>query len=178
MKPEIIEIPLSKKKLVLMLAGSIGFVAAGIWFLLNPPKINNALFGNPTFILVVSIAAILFFGLIVVYIIRKLPDNSPGLIIDQLGITDNSGGLAAGQILWTDIENISVFEINRQKLILLQVKNPEDYINRQSSAFKRKLMRINFNSYGSPVTISANSLQIGFNELLSILTNQFQANSR
>lgn len=178
MKPEIIEIPLSKKKLVLMLAGSIGFVAAGIWFLLNPPKINNALFGNPTFILVISIAGILFFGLIAVYIIRKLPDNKPGLIIDQLGITDNSGGLSAGQILWTDIENISVFEINRQKLILLQVKNPEDYINRQSSAFKRKLMQINFNSYGSPVSISANSLQIGFNELLSILTDQFNANNR
>lgn len=161
-----------------MLAGSIGFVAAGIWFLLNPPKINNALFGNPTFILVISIAATLFFGLIAVYIIRKLPDNKPGLIIDQLGITDNSGGLSAGQILWTDIENISVFEINRQKLILLQVRNPEDYINRQSSAFKRKLMQINFNSYGSPVSISANSLQIGFNELLSILTDQFKANSR
>lgn len=93
-----------------MLAGSIGFVAAGIWFLLNPPKINNALFGNPTFILVISIAAILFFGLIAVYIIRKLPDNKPGLIIDQLGITDNSGGLSAGQILWTDIENISVLK--------------------------------------------------------------------
>lgn len=32
-----IEIPLSKKKLILMLIGSIGFVAAGLWFAINPP---------------------------------------------------------------------------------------------------------------------------------------------
>lgn len=172
---EQIEIPLSKKKLVLLLAGSLVFVAAGIWFLINPPKINNALFGNPTFILVISIAAILFFGTIAVFIARKLPDNRPGLIIDSVGLTDNSSGISAGQILWSDLENISVIEINRQKLILLEVKNPQDYIDKQTSGLKRKLMQLNYKSYGTPLSISSNSLQIEFDELVTLLNNRLMA---
>lgn len=170
-----IEIPLSKKKLILLLVGCLVFVTAGSWFLISPPKINNALFGNPTFILMVSIAAILFFGLIAFFIARKLPDNRPGLILDQLGLIDNSSGLSAGQVPWTDIEKISVIEINRQKLILLDVKNPQEYIDRQPNGFKKKLMQINHNSYGTPLSISDNSLQIEFDELVTLLTNRLMA---
>lgn len=169
-----IVIPLSKKKLILMLIGSIGFVAAGVWFLLHPPIINNPLFGNPNFIFVTCIAAILFFGLCAVYIARKLPDNKPGLIIDSVGLTDNSSGVSAGQILWSDIENISVIEIQRQKLIMLEVKNPQYYIDRQTSGFKRKIMQMNFNMYGTPLSISSNTLQIKFNDLVDILNDRLK----
>jgi hypothetical protein len=166
-----IEIPLSKKKLILMLIGSIGFVAAGLWFVIKPPAISNPFFGNPTVILVTGIASILFFGLCAIYIARKLPDNKPGLIIDNIGLTDNSSGVSAGQILWSDIENISVIEIHRQKLIMLQVKNPQDYIDKQTSGIKRKMMQMNFNMYGTPLSITSNALQINFDELLNILND-------
>lgn len=170
-----IEIPLSKKKLILMLIGSICFVAAGLWFVINPPTISNPFFGNPTVILVTGIASILFFGLCAIYIARKLPDNKPGLIIDNIGLTDNSSGVSAGQILWSDIENISVIEIHRQKLIMLQVKNPQDYIDKQTSGFKRKMMQMNFNMYGTPLSITSNSLQIKFDELLNNLNDHLKA---
>jgi hypothetical protein len=170
-----IEIPLSKKKLILMLIGSIAFVTAGLWFVINPPTISNPFFGNPTVILVTGIASILFFGLCAVYIARKLPDNKPGLIIDNIGLTDNSSGVSAGQILWSDIENISVIEIHRQKLIMLQVKNPQDYIDKQTSSFKRKMMQMNFSMYGTPLSITSNALQIKFDELLNILNDHLNA---
>lgn len=170
-----IEIPLSKKKLLLMLIGSIGFVALGLWFIINPPTISNPVFGNPTVIFVTGIASILFFGLCGVYIARKLPDNKPGLIIDNVGLTDNSSGVSAGQILWSDIENISVIEIHRQKLIMLQVKNPQDYIDKQTSGIKSKMMQMNFNMYGTPLSITSNSLQIKFDELLNILNDHLNA---
>jgi hypothetical protein len=173
-----IEIPLSKKKLILMLIGSIGFVAAGLWFVINPPTISNPFFGNPTVIFVTGIASILFFGLCAVYIARKLPDNKPGLIIDNIGLTDNSSGVSAGQILWSDIENISVIEILRQKLIMLQVKNPQNYIDKQTSGFKRKMMQMNLNMYGTPLSITSNSLQIKFDELLNILNDHLNASRK
>ena len=166
-----IEIPLSKKKLILMLIGSVGFIAAGLWFVIHPPIISNPFFGNPTVIFVTGIAAILFFGLCAVYIARKLPDNKPGLIINNVGLTDNSSGVSARQILWSDIENISVIEIHRQKLIMLAVKNPQEYIDKQTSGLKRKIMQMNFNMYGAPLSITSNSLQIKFDELLNILNN-------
>lgn len=169
-----IEIALSKKKLILMLIGAIAFVIIGLWFVIAPPTISNPFFGNPTRLFIVGVVAIVFFGLCAIYIARKIPDNKPGLIIGKIGLTDNSSGVAAGQILWSDIENISVIEIHRQKLIMLEVKNPQDYIDKQTSGFKRKMMQMNFNMYGTPLSITSNSLKIKFDELLKILNDQLQ----
>ena len=173
-----IEIPLSKKKLLLMLAGSVGFILIGFRFIIDPPKISNPYFGDPTLLLLLGIVSILFFGICAVYIARKLPDNKAGLIIDSSGLIDNSSGVSAGRILWSDIQDISVIEIHRQKLIMLQVKNPQDYIDRQKSRFKRKMMQMNFNMYGTPLSITSNSLKIEFNELINILHDQFQVSRK
>ena len=103
-----IEIALSKKKIFFMLIGALAFVAIGLWFVISPPTISNSYWGNPTKIAIAGYASIVFFGLCAFVLIKKLPDNKPGLIIDQTGLTDNSSGVSAGQILWSDIENISI----------------------------------------------------------------------
>lgn len=170
-----IEIPLSKKKIILMLVGSIAFVMIGLWFVIAPPTISNPFFGNPTRLLILGIVAILFFGVLAVFFARKLRDSKPGLVISDLGLTDNSSGVSAGLILWSDIVDLSVIEIQQQKLIMLVVKNPQEYIDRQKSGFKRKLMQMNHNMYGTPLSITSNSLQIKFDELLNILSDRLQA---
>ena len=170
-----IEIALSKSKIVLMLLGALTFVAIGLWFVIAPPTIENSYWGNPTKIAIAGYASIIFFGLCAFFFIRKLPDNKPGLIIDDTGLVDNSSGLSAGHILWSDIENISVIEIHRQKLIMLQVKNPQLYIDRQTSLFKRKGMELNNKMYGTPLSITANGLKTSFDNLLTILTDKLQA---
>jgi len=76
--------------------------------------------GHPTRIAIAGYASIIFFGLCTVFLIRKLPDTKPGLVIDSTGLFDNSGALSAGLILWEDIENISVLEIHKQKLLMLE----------------------------------------------------------
>ena len=172
---EKIEIPLSKLKLTLMLVGSIFFILIGVLFSINPDNYVSAICRNPTIIFVAGIASILFSSICAIYIVRKLPDNKPGLIIDKIGLTDNSSGVSAGQILWSDIENISVIEIHRQKLIMLHVKNPHDYIDKQTSGFKRKMMQMNFNMYATSLSITSNSLQIKFDQLLNILNDHLNA---
>lgn len=170
-----IEIPLSKKKLILMVVGSIIFVGLGILFVINPEKYTSPIMRNPTVIFFSGIASILFFGLCSFFIVKKLSDNSLGLIISDNGIFDNSSGVSAGQILWTDIEEISVIEIHRQKLIMLQVNNPQDYIDKETSGFKRKMMAINHKMYGTPLSLTSNGLKISFDELLATLTNKLNA---
>ena len=170
-----IEIALSKKKIFFMLMGALAFVAIGLWFVISPPTISNSYWGNPTKIAIAGYASIVFFGLCAFVLIKKLPDNKPGLIIDQTGLTDNSSGVSAGQILWSDIENISIIEIHSQKLIMLQVKNPQDYIDKQTSSFKRKMMQLNYKMYGTPLSITSNGLKISFDELLSTLTDKLNA---
>ena len=85
-----IEIALSKKKIFLMLLGALTFVAIALWFVISLPTISNSYWGNPTKITIAGYASILFFGLCTFVLIKKLPDNKPGLIIDQIGLTDNS----------------------------------------------------------------------------------------
>lgn len=169
-----IEIPLSRKRIFLMLLGSLMFVAIGLWFVITPPTISNSYWGNPEKLAIVGCASIVFFGLCVFYLFRKLSDNKPGLITDQTSLTDNSSGVSGGQILWADIEGISVMEVHKQKLIMIHVTNPQDYINKQTSSFKRKMMQMNYKMYGTPLSITSNSLKISFDELISTLNDRLK----
>jgi len=178
LKKEQIEIPLNKKNLIVMLIGSIAFVCIGIWFVLQPELISNQLFSNKTFTIIIGVVSILFFGLCAIYIIRKLPDDKPGLTIDNIGLIDNSSGFSVGKIQWSDIENISVITIHRQKLILLYVKNPQEYIKRESSGFRRKLLQSNYSIYGTPLSITSNALKIKFEDLLNVLNERYRTHNQ
>lgn len=120
----LIAIPLSKKKLLLTLLGAIGFVIIGFWFVLKPPAISNPVFGNPTVLFVLGLASILFFGLVAVIVVRKLVDNTPGLLINAEGFRDNSSGVSAGFVRWLDVEAIDVNQVVNQKFLMVIVRNP------------------------------------------------------
>jgi hypothetical protein len=171
---EQIEIPLSKKKMAMTLMGAIAFVGIGFWFVIKPPKIDNLFFGNPTILFIVGLSSIVFFGLIAFTIFRKLSDNKPGFIINRDGIIDNSSGISAGPVLWTDIEIIRVTQVMNQKFILIILKNPQDYIDRVKNPLKRKGMEVNYKNYGSPINISANALQTNFDELYKLLQEKME----
>jgi hypothetical protein len=168
------EIPLSRKKMTMTFLGSIVVVGIGVWFLINLPKISNPILGNPTVIFIVGLASVLFFGLVAITIFRKLSDKKPGLIINRQGIIDNSSGVSAGLILWTDIEDIKVSQAMNQKFLMFIVKNPQAYLNKVTNPLKRKGMEMNYRTYGSPISISANSLQINFDNLYSLLTEKLK----
>ena len=169
---EQIEIPLSKQKMLLTLLGSIVFVGLGIWFLINPPRISNQIFGNPTLIFIVGLASILFFGLVAVTIFRKFSDKKPGLIINRHGITDNSSGVSAGLIPWTDIQEIKISQVMSQKFLMFIVSNPRDYLDKVTNPLIRNAMKMNFKTYGSPISISSNALRTNFNELQKLLVEK------
>lgn len=166
---EQIEIPLSKNKMLLTFVGAIVFVGVGLWFLINPPKISNPIFGNPTLLFIVGLASILFFGLVAVTILRKFSDKKPGLVINRQGITDNSSGVSAGLIPWTDIQEIKVLQVMNQKFLMFIVSNPQDYLEKVTNPLKRNAMKMNYKTYGSPISISSNALQTNFDDLHKLL---------
>ena len=95
-----IEIPLSKKKITLLLFAAIAFIAGGIWIAINPERFIPNIFGitNSEIIRICGIVGILFFGAAGIYGIMKLFDKKVGLIIDSNGITDNSNASSIGLI--------------------------------------------------------------------------------
>lgn len=172
-KTKQILIPLSKTKLTLLLIGSIAFVAGGIWMVTSPNGFATSYRTyNPVWVFAVGLASIVFFGLCLINIAKKLTDSAPGLIINDQGINDNSSGVSAGLILWSDIQEIRMTEVVNQKFLMLIVSNPDHYISRQTSFIKRKAMEINYRSYGSPISISVNGLKAKFDELFLLLQNE------
>jgi len=169
-----IEISLSKTKMLLNILGALIFVFLGVWLLIYPPEISHWIFGNPIVIFSTSISLIIFFGLISVLLLRKFLFKKPGLIINSQGIIDKSSGNCAGLIPWRNIEAIKVSQVMNKKFLLIFVNNPQDYINNISSPIKRRFVRLNYKSMGTPISISSNELQIDFEGLHKILLDKMK----
>jgi hypothetical protein len=93
-------------------------------------------------------------------------DKSPKLIIHQFGITDKISNI---EIYWKDIINVSVFETHGSRFLKINVYNPKEYLDNQTSTFKRKAMWLNYKMHGTPVMISTSVLDIEFEELMQLI---------
>ncbi|MDH3711550.1 MAG: hypothetical protein OER04_16785 [Cyclobacteriaceae bacterium] len=169
-----IEIPLSKSKIIVLLAGSLIFVSIGILFIYRPDSFTTSVFNRPQYILVAGIFSALIFGLCGLFLGRKLFDSKVGLTVDHHGITDNSSGTSIGLIEWEDIQGIEVLQVASTKFVLLVTDQPEKYIARAPSGLAKRAMKANYQMYGSPICISSNALKIRFAELQSLLVDEFQ----
>lgn len=159
-----------------MVLAAIGFVALGTWFVINPSRFDRGIPLRHLLVIAAGIASILFFGLGAVVMAIKLGDKKPGLIVDAEGITDNTSLISNRFIPWADITAINVLQIGKQRLIMLHVSNPEDYIIEQGNFLKKKALQMNFNQYGTPLSITANGLKCSFDELYNLLREKLGDN--
>lgn len=166
-----INIPLSKSKLLALLAGSLLFVLISAWMMIYRQGADAT---NHTFMLALGIIGILVFGICAVFIVNKLRDQRPGLIIDETGITDNTSGVAAGPVAWNEILEIRSILVSSQRLIMIMVSDPEQILERETNRFKRSIMKMNYSLCGSPVCITANTLKIEFDSLFSLLNDHLE----
>ena len=165
-------IELSKTKILLGILGSLAFVVAGVWLLtLDAELIRTGdnfrlFFNNPAVAYGLGFAAIVVFGILALFFFRKLLNKEPGLILNSSGIMDNASAASAGFIPWSEVLGSEVFEMQKQKMLVIMVSDPEKYVQR-GSAIKQKLNKANYNMVGSPITISATTLKTNFAELRS-----------
>jgi hypothetical protein len=167
-------IELSKKKILLLILGSCAFVVLGAWLLsLDEATIQSQRrFDNPLLIHGAGLVSIVFFGACGVFGIKKLFDKKAGLIFNSSGIVDNSSGVSAGLIPWSEILGAEILEIHKQKMLIIKVRNPQKYIER-GGTLKQALNKANHKICGSPIAITSNALRINFSELLSLF-NQYK----
>lgn len=168
-----IEIPLSKTKLILVLVGASLFVFFGSWCAINPEKFATIRYSE-NIVFIAGIAAVLFFGLCIIFIMIKVFDSKPGLVVNDNGVLDNSGATSVGFIAWSDIAAITTLEIASSKIIIIHTSNPDKYIKRAGNIISKKAMKANYKRYGSPLSITVNSLKIRFSELENLLTDQIE----
>ena len=169
-----IEIPLSKTKLLLGIGGSILFIVLGIWLFTHAYDFQNMslrILRNPTVIKTVGIAGILFFGATGIYGIKKMFDNKVGLTIDDNGIIDNTNASSIGLIKWSEITEIKTEQVMSTKFLLIYTKDPNSILDKVKG-MKRKLMAGNMKMYGTPLSITSNTLKYNFNDLEKLLKNR------
>lgn len=162
-------IELSKKKITILFFLALGFVIIGAVLLMvldQVPRFDTFL------VRALLIASIFLFGLALLFILKKLFDDTPGLILNAKGIYDNSSAVSAGIISWKEITEISITNVVGQQFITIHVRNPQRFLNR-GHFLKKMFMTANMKSYGSPIQISATSLQIEFDQLHELIRNYF-----
>jgi hypothetical protein len=164
-----IEIPLSKTKLLLGIGGSILFVVLGLYFITTMADQQTRF--NPTIVKGVGVTSILFFGATGVYGIKKMFDKKIGLTIDESGIFDNTNASSVGLIKWTDITAIKTEQVASTKSLLIYTSNPDFYLDKVKG-FKKKLMEGNNRMYGTPLSITSNTLKYNFNDLEKLINDR------
>ena len=164
-----VAIPLSQRKIILLLLGSIAFVLGSVWMWSIADTQSHY---RPLYVRGVAVAGAIFFGCCMIYGSIKLFDSRPGLIIDREGIFDNSSAVSAGRVSWCEITAIKISGVRRQRFVVIEVVDSRKYVER-GGAFRRILNAVNAKMMGSPICISANSLTMTFDELVYALTEGF-----
>jgi hypothetical protein len=162
-------IDLSKRKIVLLLLGASAFVAAGIWMIsLGDASIQSQRrFNDPAYVHGLGLVSIVFFGICGLVALKKLFDKKPALVFNKAGIVDNASSVSAGFIPWSQVVGAEIFQIHKQKLLIIKVRDPQEYIARGGS-LRRTLNKANYKMVGSPIFIPSNVLGINFSELTSL----------
>lgn len=169
-----VEFHSNKKKAFLLLIGSLIFVILGVYLILNAENMTGFRASNPLLIKFAGIASVLFFGLGIYVSIKQLLKNKLMLIIDKNGINVNPQ--KSKYIKWSDIEGFAEIKINSVKIIIIQINNAEEYIEKESNKLRKKLMKFNYENYGSPFNISVATMNTNYNQLFKILNENLIKN--
>jgi hypothetical protein len=159
---EEIRVPLSKIKMLLIMIGAIIFVGIQIvfWFI---PTDYNVIFvplGRTT-----SFIGIPFFALCSFYATKKLFDKTPGLLINNDGVTDNSSAISAGFIGWANILGFKIVSLGGDRRSIAILVNNSDEIIGMQKGLKQKAMTFNLRKYRTPVLIPDVTLKCDLDEL-------------
>lgn len=174
--PQPVSIASSRSKTLLLLVGACAFVAAGYWLFSLDAEVIEArrTFNSPALVRGLGIASMVFGGLAIFGLVRKLLDPSPGLVLDERGLTDNSTASSVGFIPWSEISGFQVGTTQGQRILYVLVREPERYIA-SASPFKRALLKVGQKVGPSPFGITSNTLKIGFDELVELANEHLSA---
>lgn len=165
-------LPLSKKKSIPYFLGSLLFSILGALMILTPQYFTHST--DITFTKVIGYGCLVFFGLGVALFAIKIFNKKPGLILNKDGITDQTSAIGIGIIQWTDIKSIYLEKVSEQSFIMIEVKNPQQYLQKQKNPIARRAMEINMQLYKTPLHINVSLLTINATDLLDKMLAHFK----
>jgi hypothetical protein len=159
-----------KGKMILYGIGSFLFVALGVLLIgigLSERGVDSLKF------LIIGGISTLFFGFCMIYWVKSMINLKPALIINSVGITDQSSFISPGLVKWEEIEDIDFVQFGGQTYLGLFTKDPYLIINR-SSSLKRTLNKMNKGLLPSQVNIPVKILNCSVEELVESVSKQWE----
>lgn len=170
-----IEIYTNRRNLIFILILNFIFLLLTVKMILFPKELSYSfIYNNKETIRVIGIVSTLFFAITFIFYLKKIFKKKIALIIDKNGVTDNLSPYKIGLIKWNNIENIQIESFHSKKLIVIRVKNPNDYLKKVGNFFLRYLMKKNIEVYNAPITISSNLLEYKTEELYDLIVKHWQ----
>lgn len=151
----------SKVKTLLIAAGSLMFVALGVYLAAGRVHMRLPLWA----VVVSSYIGVPFFGLCFLYALYRLLSPKPSVVISREGIFDNASAAGAGLLKWEEIANIFPYDFMGQRMLGIVPRDAEAVMARQPP-FKRLLAKMNRGLVQAPFNIPQSSLSVSVDELL------------
>ena len=108
--------------------------------------------------------------------LRLLNDKKAGLHINAQGFDDHSTAIGVGQVSWKNVTALEVSE--REKLIRVMLKNPQDVIKSAQNKAIKQLLERNNQIYQTPVILESKYLDCTFAELAAKLNHWYKPGSK
>jgi len=117
---------------------------------------------------------VLFLAYMVIWNLKKLLSSKPAITITNTGIDDRSSPQAVGFIPWNDITEMETVRMGkwpvRTRYISLILKEPQEYLSK-GNLLSRWIRKFNYVFTRSTVLITANHLDIRFEELMDLISD-------
>jgi hypothetical protein len=152
----------SKGRTLLLLAGALIFVAAGLWFLLDPAEIARSVpvARSEGLVEIFGGLAVVFFGLCAVIIARQLFRTEAVMEIGPEGLLWRRW--SPHTIPWSAFEHAGIAEIQRQRMLTLWLADPNAHA---STTLLGRTVGANKALGFGDITLSAAGLDRGFEEM-------------
>ncbi len=162
----------SKKKSFLLLIGSLLFVVWGIYAIITADELPYR--NSPLFTKTIGLLSVSFFSLGIYASIKQLFSKQLVLVVGKNGVNVNPSKSSTDYIEWKNLRFFTELKIARQKFIIVNVDNPEYWIEKEKNKVRKRLMKFNLKNYGSPFNLSANLTQLSHSELMKVLNEKFE----
>ena len=170
---ETINIGYSKLHGLAALLSALCMVALGVWRIVDPIAYSSV---SRTIIGSIAVGFLVAGGGITIFFsLRYLFSKSPLLAVSDEGIASNGPGNNLGFVPWSDVLEIKTKRIFLQNFLIIILRNPEEFINKQTSTRKKFTTSANFRQTGSPFIISLGALMGSAEELQKLVIDKFEA---
>ncbi|GAA0774189.1 hypothetical protein GCM10008908_23620 [Clostridium subterminale] len=123
--------------------------------------------------LIIGIISTVFFCTCFIFVIKCMLNSMPLLLIGEDGITDRSTASSVGFIAWQEIQSIYVQKSFNQRFIGISIYDLNNFMKR-ISPIKRIIIKINLMLNYAPLSISLDTADMEFNDVLSLLQKRLE----